>query len=243
MPPLAAGALAALVFGAAIVRGYSGFGFSALVVAGAALLTDHPLEAVGLVLICEVVMTAQAARAVWRDVDWGCTGRLMAGALLGMPLGVFALAAVPVDVARAVVSLFVLAMCAVLLSGWRARRVLRGGPELGVGLVSGLANAAAMAGLPVAAFLAAQPIAPAAFRATLILYFAGIDLITVPVLWQAGLFSPAALLALVWMLPLVLLGNWAGSRQFLRTPPQEFRRLAIGLLSGLAVLGLMRAVL
>ena len=44
-------------------------------------------------------------------------------------------------------------------------------------------------------------------------------------------------------LPLVLLANWAGSRHFLQTDPQDFRRFAIMLLAGLASLGLLRAVL
>ena len=240
---LSAGAglwLAALILGAAVIRGYSGFGFSALVVAGAALVTQ-PLHFVAVVLICEVILTAQAARGALPDVDWGRVGRLMAGAVVGLPLGVWALTSVGIDTARIVIAVFVLAMCAILLAGWRVARELRGLPEAGVGLASGLANAAAMAGLPVAAFFAAQPISPAGFRATLIAYFAIVDLATLPFLWRAGHVSGDSLLAVGLALPLLLLGNWAGSRRFLAAAPRDFRRMAIGLLAVLALLGLGRA--
>lgn len=234
--------VAALVLGAAFIRGYSGFGFSALVVAGAALVTE-PLDFVAVVLICEVVLTAQAARGALPHVDWGRIARLMAGAIPGLPLGIWALTSLGVDAARAVIALFVLAMCGLLLAGWRASAEMRGLPETGVGLASGLANAAAMAGLPVAAFFAAQPIAPAAFRATLIAYFAIVDLSTLPFLWAAGQVTGDSLRAVGIALPLLLIGNWAGSRHFLSAAPHGFRRMAIGLLAVLALLGLIRALL
>ena len=43
-------------------------------------------------------------------------------------------------------------------------------------------------------------------------------------------------------LPMVFLGNWLGSRHFLNTDPQDFRRFAIILLAGLAGLGLLKSV-
>lgn len=234
--------LAALILGAAFIRGYSGFGFSALVVAGAALVTE-PLNFVAVVLICEAILTAQAAKGALPHVDWGRVGRLMAGAAPGLPLGVWALTSVGVDAARAVIAVFVLAMCALLLAGWQVSRELRGWPEAAVGLASGLANSAAMAGLPVAAFFAAQPIPAAAFRATLIAYFAIVDLATLPFLWQAGEVGGDTLRAVAWALPLLLIGNHAGSRRFLAAAPQGFRRMAIGLLAVLALMGLGRALL
>jgi uncharacterized membrane protein YfcA len=44
-------------------------------------------------------------------------------------------------------------------------------------------------------------------------------------------------------LPMVFLGNWAGSKHFLNTDPQDFRRFAIGVLAVLAVLGLIKSVI
>jgi uncharacterized membrane protein YfcA len=110
-------------------------------------------------------------------------------------------------------------------------------------LVSGLANAPGMGGLPVAAFFAAQAMSPAVFRATLVAYFPLLDLYSAPIYWWSGMVTWDTLWISLIGLPLVFLSNWLGSRHFLRTDPQDFRRFAILLLAGLAALGLLKSVL
>jgi uncharacterized protein len=131
----------------------------------------------------------------------------------------------------------------VLLAGWRLGREVRGPGNLLAGFISGLANAPGMGGLPIAAYFAAQPMQAAVFRATLIAYFPLLDLYSAPLYWMSGLVGWDTLWASLWLLPLTFLANWLGSRHFLRTDPQDFRRFAIVLLAVLAVLGLGKAVL
>ncbi len=234
--------MAVAVFVAAFVRGYSGFGYSAMVVAASSLVTS-PLHFVAVVVILETVMSLQAAKAAGPDVDWRRVGWLLAGAAVGLPVGLWVLTGVSEDTARAVISGYVLVMCWVLLMGWRRHRDVRGAGTFAAGLVSGLANAPGMGGLPVAAFFAAQPMRAAVFRATLIAYFPLLDLYSAPLYWWAGMVSWDTLWASLIALPLTLLGNWLGGRHFFATDPQEFRRFAILLLAGLAGLGMTKAVL
>jgi uncharacterized membrane protein YfcA len=233
--------IALVVVIAAFVRGYSGFGFSALAIAGAGVVTN-PLHFVAVVVILESAMSLQAWKGVGGDVDWRRVGWLMAGAAVGLPIGLWALTGIPEDAARAVISVYVLCMCAVLLAGWRMKGAVGGGGTLAAGVVSGLANAPGMGGLPVAAFFAAQPISAATFRATLVAYFPLLDLYSAPLYWWHGLVSWGTIWASALTLPLCFLGNWLGSRHFFNTDPQDFRRFAITLLAGLAALGLVRAL-
>ncbi|MFN0114921.1 MAG: TSUP family transporter [Paracoccaceae bacterium] len=233
--------IAAATLGAALIRGYSGFGFSALLIASSSLVTN-PLNFVAVVVILEAAMSVQAWRGAGRDVDWRRVGLLLLGAAVGLPLGLWALTGISETSARAVVSLYVLAMCAILLAGWRMRTEAGGLATLAAGVVSGLANAPGMGGLPVAAFFAAQPMRAAAFRATLVAYFPLLDIYSAPLYWWHGLVSWDTLRASLALLPLVALGNWLGSRHFFSTDPKEFRRFAILLLAGLAALGLARAL-
>jgi uncharacterized protein len=229
------------IFVAAFVRGYSGFGFSAMVIAASALVTN-PLNFVAVVVILETAMSVQAARGAGPDVDWRRVWLLLAGAAVGLPLGLWALTCISEDTARAVISAYVLVMCAVLVVGWRLAGEVRGAGNLVAGLFSGLANAPGMGGLPVAAFFAAQPIPANVFRATLIAYFPLLDLYSAPLYFWAGLVTWDTLWASLWALPLTFLGNWLGGRHFFGTDPQEFRRFAILLLAGLAAVGLLKAV-
>jgi uncharacterized protein len=227
---------------AGFIRGYSGFGFSAMVIAASSLVTN-PLHFVAVVVILETAMSLQAAKGIGADIDWRRVGMLLAGAVLGLPLGLWLLTGVSETAARAMISGYILVMCAVLLAGWRLRAEVRGPWNLVAGVVSGLANAPGMGGLPIAAFFAAQPMRAAVFRATLIAFFPLLDLYSAPLYWWHGLVSWSTLWASLIALPLTVLGNWLGSRHFLNTDPKEFRRFAILLLAGLAGLGLIRAVI
>ncbi len=234
--------MAAAILLAAFVRGYSGFGFSALVVTASSLVTN-PLYFVAVVMFCELLMTFQQWGQVGRDVAWGRVGALMLGALVGVPLGLWAITQVPVDTARAVIAVYVLAMCGVLLRGWTLRAAQGFAAHAVVGAFAGAANAVGMAGLPVATYFTAQGMAAGTFRATLIAYFAVLDLFTIPVMGWHGMVTWDTGVAVVLALPIMVLGIWAGGRHFLRTDPQDFRRFAIGLLAALALAGLARAVL
>ena len=75
----------------------------------AALVTD-PFPFVPVVVLAEVVMTAARARSIWRHID----GARVRALFLGCLVGVWAFQSVRVDLGRTVLSVFVLAMCAVL---------------------------------------------------------------------------------------------------------------------------------
>ncbi len=240
--PMALAWMALATFIAGFVRGYSGFGFSALLIAASSLVTN-PLNFVAVVVILETVMSLQAAKGAGPHVDWKRVWWLLGGAAIGLPLGLWILTGVSEDTARAVVSGYVLLMCAVLLLGWRLRAEVKGAPNGVAGVISGLANAPGMGGLPVAAFFAAQPMPANVFRATLIAYFPLLDIYSAPLYWYAGLVSWDTLWAALLALPVTLFANWLGGRHFFGSDPQEFRRFAIVLLAGLAVLGLGKALI
>ena len=95
--------MAVAVLIAAFVRGYSGFGFSAMLIAASSLVTN-PLNFVAVVVILETVMSLQSFRQAGPDVDWGRVGWLMAGAAVGLPVGLWFMTAISEDTARAVIA-------------------------------------------------------------------------------------------------------------------------------------------
>ena len=240
---LSGGEAALVAFGmvvAGYVRGYSGFGFAALVMSFAALVTD-PFPFVAVVILADIFMTAGQARGIWTHIDWARVRTLFLGCLVGVPLGVWAIQAVGVDLGRAFLSGFVLVMCGLLWAGWKIASQ-GGGAHVGVGVLSGLANGAAVGGLPVAVFFTAQGVAPVVFRATVIAYFTALDLWSLPVLWQAGQITKDSFVATAYGLPFMLAGLWAGGRRFSAATPQDFRKFAILLLAILSIAGLWKSL-
>ncbi|WP_435259325.1 sulfite exporter TauE/SafE family protein [Thioclava sp. FR2] len=240
---LSGGEAALVAFGmvvAGYVRGYSGFGFAALVMSFAALVTD-PFPFVAVVILADIFMTLGQARGIWAHIDWARVRTLFLGCLVGVPLGVWTIQAVGVDLGRAFLSGFVLVMCGLLWAGWKIASQ-GGAAHVCVGVISGLANGAAVGGLPVAVFFTAQGVAPVVFRATVIAYFTALDLWSLPVLWQAGQITKDSFLATAYGLPFMLAGLWAGGRRFSAATPQDFRKFAILLLAFLSLAGLWKSL-
>lgn len=242
LSPLTAAFMAAALFGAAWVRGYSGFGLSALVVSAASLVMN-PLLVVPVVLISDIALTVQQARGIRHEIDWRRTLTLLAGALIGVPLGIYALTQISVDSARALIAAFILTMSLALLAGFHFRRQIGDKSHVAVGLFSGIANGAGVGGLPVAVFFAALPVSAATFRATLIAYFTLLDLWSVPLLWRTGLVTQETLLACVYALPLLITGIHFGNRAFRRSEPTNFRRFATLVLMSLSIFGLLKSMI
>ncbi len=240
--PGTAAALAIALLGAAYVRGYSGFGFSAIFIAFAALVTN-PLPLIPVVFACEVLMTVFQARGIRGHVDWRRVLWLLLGAAVAVPFSVSVILSVGEDTARITISAIILVMSLVLLTGWTLKTRIGPLGHGGVGILSGACNSAGIGGLPVAAFMSAQPMEAAVFRATMIVYLTGLDIITLPWLWAGGLVTWDTAIAVMMAFPILAVGIWLGSRQFLSASPSTFRRFAVMLLLALSVLGLLRVLL
>ena len=238
-------ALAVMVCGLAVgalARGYSGFGFSALLVASWSLV-GAPAQAVAVALVLELTASVLQAASVWRDVPWRRVGLLIAGAVVGTPLGVHLLAVTSERALRVGIALFILASALVLLAGLRLRARGTRTTVMAVGLASGVCNGAvAMGGLPVAVFLTAEGADPRALRAAVVAYFFLLDLAGLFFLARAGLVREGTLSLAVLALPVLVGGMWLGGRHFLGATPDGFRRVTLVLLVVLATAGLARAL-
>ena len=82
------------VFGAAIVRGYSGFGFSLLAITSLSLVLP-PAQFIPSIFMMEIAASLYLLPGVWHEIHWKAILWLAVGCLIGTPFGVYALAHVP----------------------------------------------------------------------------------------------------------------------------------------------------
>lgn len=233
--------LAAALFAAAVIRGFSGFGFSAIFIILAAL-TVNPLPLIPVVFSCEIAMTAFQARDIRPHIDWRRAMFLLVGAAIATVPAVSVMAQLGEQEARLAISSLVLVLSLILLSGWQLKNPVPGPGNTGIGAIAGIANSAGVGGLPVAAFLSAQPIEPAVFRATMIVFLTGIDLMALPVMAAHGLVGPDTLTGIVLAFPILGLGVWCGSRVFALASTTQFRRAVVLLLGSLSVLNIAKVM-
>lgn len=236
-------AASAFIFLAAIVRGYSGFGFSLLSITALSLLFP-PAQVIPAIFLLEVAASLHLLPSIWRQVHWRSLGLLMVGAVAGTPLGVHALANFPQAPMTLALSIFVLMAAALLWRGFSLAKMPAAPATLAVGTATGLANGAfGMGGPPVVLFYFASPAGHAAGRASLIAYFLFTDLVGLAFLAREGLVtSQSGLLALAF-LPALAAGVWLGARSFKTADPKRFRRIVLVVLAGLATITAVKALL
>lgn len=228
----------AVLFVAGFVRGYSGFGFSAVTVAGMALVTS-PAVAVPMAILLEVSASLFQARSIWRQIAWRDAFALLAGGIIGNPLGIVALETAPPSMLKAGVYLYILVVSIVLLFMRSRPMRLNDAMWFGVGLIAGAINGAtALSGLFIITVMTLTATPAARMRATIIAYIFFSDFYTAGLLVWRGFVDLALVKLFVLAMPVVAVGIVLGSRHFLNTTEQQFRRATLAFLSALSIAGL-----
>ena len=226
----------ACVFAAAIVRGYSGFGFSLLAITALSLALP-PAEIVPPVFMMEVAASLSLLPGIWKDIHWRSLRLLGAGCLVGTPVGVWLLASVPAAPMKIALACAVLVSAGFLWFG-HIRKNMPGAPEaLATGAVSGLLNGAlGIGGPPVVIFYFNSPAGVAIGRASLIAFFVATDTMALVFLAAEGLVTSEGATRFLAAVPALFAGQWIGARSFRTADPADFRRWTLILLVALAVL-------
>ena len=231
------------VLAGAFVKGYSGFGASMMWVASLSLVFP-PDRVVPMVLLWEVASSLQLLPEVWRKIEWRSLGWLFLGASIATPLGVHLLATMPADTIRVGIGLVVLVGSFFLWRGFAWQGQPSPLATSGVGLAFGLLNGStALGGPPVVLFYLSTPVGAATGRASIIAFFLATDAMAAGIQAVQGVLSLDLLLTAGALLPIMLLGVWAGARHFFQTEPESFKRFSLFLLMGLGIAVLVRALL
>lgn len=234
--------LGGLILGS-LARGYSGFGFSAVLVSSWSLVTD-PGKAIAVTVLLEIAASIIQAFSVWKDIPWKRVLLLMGGAIPGMVLGVMVLTSVPVDTLKLGLSIFVLVAAALLFQGWKLKTRANDKGTFAVGIISGITNGAVgMGGLPVALFLTADGDSPTKIRAAVTAYFFLLDMVGLVLFSQAGIVSAESFSMALVAFPVLVIGMVLGTRHFLGATPAGFRRVTLFMLMGIALAGIVRSLL
>ncbi len=237
MPDVATLAYGTLcVFLAAIVRGYSGFGFSLLAITAMSLVIA-PRDIVPSIFMMEIAASLHLLPGVWREVHWKATGLLLAGCLVATPVGVRLLATVPAAPMKVAIAVFVLVAAVLLARGWALKAMPGRAATVATGAAAGLCNGAfGMAGPPVILFFFSSPAGVAVGRASLIAFFIGTDSLGLGFQARENLIGMDDVWRALVFLPPLFAGVWLGARSFKGADPATFRRWVLRILMTLAVL-------
>ena len=239
-PTLLAGA--AMVFAAGMLRGYTGFGFSIAAVPLLSLIAA-PATVVPIVLLLQLLVSANGLRAAMQQGNWRSVGLLAIGALLATPAGLWALTQLPESVLRLAIASMVSAAVLVLGFGLRPAAASSGSRVLLFGIVSGLFNGVAgMPGPPAIAYYLGAPMPGSTARSSMIVLFTLTSTFALVPLVALGRVNAATCMASGFALPLVWLGSSIGAVLHARSSERMYRSAGLAVLAATGVLSAATAL-
>jgi len=236
------GALAAIAFAAGMVRGFSGFALSAMVMALAVLILP-PIELIAICWWLEMTASVLMLRGGWRAADRRVAFGLIAGSAFGVPFGLGLTTSVAPGTSK-IIALCVLIVLAVsqlakVRLAFLATRPGLYGSGFTAGIVTGLAG---VGGMVVALYVLAREAPAAQMRGSLVLFlFGGAVTSMVTLLAFGAMDGTAVWRGLVFAIPTAC-GVIAGQALFTPRLAEWYRPFCLSLLVALAGLSLARTL-
>jgi uncharacterized membrane protein YfcA len=226
---------AAVAATAGMVRGFAGFG-AAMMMTPVFSALYGPAVGISLCLLLEIAVALPLLPRAIRYVDWRRIGLLTVAAVIGAPLGNVVLTLVSPEPMRWTISAIVLTAVALLASGWRFHGAWRAPVTLGIGATSGFLNGlSGMGGPPIIFYYLAGNETATRVRANLTTYFVFVDLAALAVFLARGMVHWDTAVLGLCLTPAVVAGGLLGERLFPLASEAFYRRLALGLLVGVAI--------
>ncbi len=234
----AAAALCLIAFVSGLARGFSGFG-SALIFMPLASSIAAPRLVAALLLIIDTVGAAPLLPQAWKQADRKATAIIVLGALIGVPIGTYLLTQLDPVTTRWIISGFVAALLALLLSGWRYRGKDHVALSVGVGTLSGFCSGLAQTGgPPIVGYWLGRPVASEIARANILLFFGASDFFSVVSYAASGPITIDSIKFSLVIGPVYAIAIKFGASLFGRASEGLFRGICYALIAAAVIIGL-----
>jgi uncharacterized membrane protein YfcA len=223
----------ALVAIAALLSGVSKTAIGGIGLVTAAMMAEvlPAKESTAALLLLLLFGDFYASSVYHKTVEWSALLRLAPSVMIGVVAGWRFLAAASDVQLRDFIGGLVLVLCAIHL-------IIRNRPKpdhlphlvtFAAGALAGFTSMAAnAAGSIMAIYLLNMHIDRRRYLGTTAWFFFALNLTKLPFSVQLGLFDSGSILQILWALPLVWLGAWAGKKWALRASDRLFENLVLG---------------
>lgn len=233
-------ALAGTMLVAGFVMGFLGFGSSIIIVMVVSQVME-PVIAVPIATLITLPAMVQLLPDAVRHAERGFVVPYGLATIVTAPLGTWVLVSAEPEIMKVAISVFVLAMVALLYRGWRPARPLGTVGVVGVGLAASLIQGAAGVGGPPAVAVALSRSGEARrVRANVICALTTLSCSSLIPLFWFELITPRVAILGMALFPLYSAAVWFGARYFSRQGHGQYRAAA---LLALAATGLVTLVL
>ncbi len=231
-------AVALVAFGAGLIRGFTGFGGPAFILAILTLFFA-PVTIVSKILVVDFFTNVYLFRACYRQINWRATLTMVIPTMIFMPLGHWLLIELDPAWMKRAMALIISAACVMMLIGFRYRHPMTRNWLIFVGICSGVVFGGTYIALVAVVFILLGPYDKDEGR-TLIISWSFFTVLGFALISAAS--GTTVLDDITTALPgavTYMLGAWLGSLGFRRSSEKLFRRAAITILLALAIVNLV----
>jgi len=218
---------------ACFLQGIIGFGF-ALVATPLALIYLEKETVVSSMLIVSLALNGFLVKKIRRPIDSRLVIPLFLASLIGMPIGVWVLKTISMDLMKILVGSLAIVFTLILYFT-KSRLPKNNLLSITAGFISGLLNTStSMSGPPVVLFLASQDLSRNKFRKTLAAFSFLMAIVAIALLANSQVLTFGRAGFALTSLPFVLLAGFLGNKVAAKVSKKLFMLLALGvvLLSG-----------
>jgi hypothetical protein len=225
---------------AGIVRGFSGFALSAMVMATAVIILP-PIELIPMLWWLEMSASILMLKNGWDGADKTMTYALVIGATVGWPIGLALTIAISVAASKTIALAVIVLLAITLLTKIRMPFLATKPGLYGSGILSGIVSGVAgVGGMVVAVYVLAADAPAKVMRASLVLYLFLSAAISMVVLFAFGVMDTSGIARGLFFAVPTMFGVFLGQQLFTERLAPYYRPFCLILLIGLAMLGLIR---
>ena len=230
------------VFIASIIRGFNGFGFSAICVSGFSFILPA-IEIVPIILILEVLISIFMIPYIWNKIDWKFVIKILIGITIGSPIGLFLLKYLSSEVTHLSVCLIIIFFSILLMKGYSNQKIDNNYAKVVTGLISGTLNSlTTLGGMPVALFLLVTSIQPAVIRGSLAALFFFTDIYAFVLSFFGGIVDMTTFYRTFPLIIILPIGVYIGNNFFVKSKEETYRKVVFYFLMIISIIGIFRII-
>ena len=230
------------VFIASIIRGFNGFGFSAICISGFSFILPA-IEIVPIILALEVVISIFMVPYIWNKIDWRFVFKILLGIIIGSPIGLYLLKHLSPETTHLSVCLLVIFFFFFLMKGYSNQNINNNYGKIFTGIVSGILNGlSTLGGMPVALFLLITSIQPAVIRGSLAALFFLTDIYAFILSFFSGIVDITTIHRVIPLTIILPIGVFIGNKFFIKSKEETYRKVVFYFLIFISILGIFRII-
>ena len=229
-----------VVFIASIIRGFNGFGFSAICISGFSFILPA-IEIVPIILALEVAISIFMVPYIWNKIDWRFVLKILLGIIIGSPIGLYLLKYLNPQTTHLSVCLLIIFFSILLMKGFSNQKINNNYGKFFTGIVSGTLNGlTTLGGMPVALFLLITNIPPAVIRGSLAALFFLTDIYAFLLSFFSGIVGMTTIYRVIPLIIILPLGVFIGNKFFVKSKEETYRKVVFYFLIIVSITGIIR---